>query len=168
MDSIAWEGAIIIYRMAIMNELLDLTDVEILLTRFLCRSHSSTKRNMSYQTHLKLLNEVFKMVGVNGSKWVIHQFRGQVRRALHQMGVSMVVLQQFGNILKNLLTMSYLSGPPDEILVKLAGGHKGEICRFLPIRIQKNLRKRRNNEKFLFNEYIKRYKELFAMSLGEI
>ncbi len=93
MDSIAWEGSIIVYRMAIMNELLDLTDVEILLTRFLCRSHSSTKRNMPYQTHLKLLNKVFKMAGVNGSKWVTHKFRGQVRRALYQMEVSMDVIQ---------------------------------------------------------------------------
>ena len=136
MDAVAWEGAIIVYRMAVMNEYLDLTDIEMLLTRFLCRSHSSTKRNMSYQTHLKLLNDVFRQAGINGTKWVTHQFRGQVRRALYQMGVSMDVIQQFGNILKNVLTMSYLSGPPDEVLVKLAGGNRGEIGSFLPIRIQ--------------------------------
>jgi len=52
------------------------------------------------------------------------------------MGVSMDAIQQFGNILKTVLTMSYHSGPPDEILVKLAGGHKGEVSSFLPIRVQ--------------------------------
>jgi len=44
MDFIGWEGAIIIYSMAVMNENLALTDVESILITFLCRSHSLPKK----------------------------------------------------------------------------------------------------------------------------
>jgi len=46
--------------------------------------------------------------------------------------------------------MSHLSGPPDEILVKLAGGHKGEVSSFLPIRVYSAFRTEEERNDIVF------------------
>jgi len=133
-DSAAWEASILLNRIFVLKEDLDLCDPKTLLTRYLCCATRNKVKPISYDDHLDGFKRAFRLSNVVINSWITHLLRGQSRRILHEVGMHRDAILQQGGQLHDTLEDNYLQGPNNEALVILAGGLDEDPSSFVPCR----------------------------------